>query len=802
MTKNADKKREQMMMFSMDSMVPQDHMLRLIDKAINWNFIYDLVEDKYCQNNGRPSMDPVMLIKIPFIQYLYGIKSMRQTIREIEVNVAYRWFLGLDMLDPVPHFSTFGKNYSRRFKDTDLFEQIFSKILEECMKYKLINTDEIFVDATHVKACANSKKMRKRVAHEQALWYEDELQKEINEDRQAHGKKPLKDKNKKNPPTPPTSRNDQHNELEQIPDDIKTKKSSITDPESGWFRKGEHKHVFAYAVETACDEHGWVLGYSVHPGNEHDSRTFQTIYEKVKSFEPEMIVADAGYKTPAIARQLLKDRIEPLFPYKRPMTKKGFFKKYEYVYDEYYDCYICPENQILRYSTTNRDGYREYKSCGYQCEKCPQISKCTESKNHVKVITRHVWEKYIEKAEDIRHVRGNKAIYQKRKETIERIFGTAKEHHGFRYTQYIGKARMEMKAGLTFACMNLKKLARFLGKNGLLNGQKRRFLRNFWIQFNFKGKNGAGMIPAPSLSTVWEDIKYSSLFVYEITKKILREYEAMFDVVFPETEIAYTTMYFETLFQENYNMNFTVNVIVVCNSGLSTAVLLKQRLHMIVPELNVISTCRVSDVIKEAENINPDFIISTVPLKMNQYKVIEVNPLLNAEDVNVIRRNLTNLSYNRRNEHLAKQMEAIHKMPMEELFQKDCCKFNLKISDWKEAVQVAADPLIQYNYIQKEYVDDIIKIIQTIGNYMVFIPEIAFVHAPPEHVNEDHMSLLKLAKPIEFGTKSKVDVKVIIVIASKEENKNLVELMQILMKEDNVAKLKNVTNYDDIREIR
>ena len=94
MTKNAGKKREQMMMFSMDSMVPQDHMLRLIDKAINWNFIYDLVEDKYCQNNGRPSMDPVMLVKIPFIQYLYGIKSMRQTIREIEVNVAYRWFLG------------------------------------------------------------------------------------------------------------------------------------------------------------------------------------------------------------------------------------------------------------------------------------------------------------------------------------------------------------------------------------------------------------------------------------------------------------------------------------------------------------------------------------------------------------------------------------------------------------------------------------------------------------------------------------------------------------------------------------
>ena len=80
-------------------------------------------------------------------------------------------------MDPVPHFFTFGKNYTRRFKDTNLFEQIFSRILEECMKYKLVDTDQIFVDSTHVKACANSKKMRKQVAHEQALWYEDELKK-------------------------------------------------------------------------------------------------------------------------------------------------------------------------------------------------------------------------------------------------------------------------------------------------------------------------------------------------------------------------------------------------------------------------------------------------------------------------------------------------------------------------------------------------------------------------------------------------------------------------------------------------
>ncbi len=175
MTRDADKKRAQIQMFCMDDMVPKDHLLRMIDSAIDWSFIYDLVEDKYCADNGRPSMDPVMLIKIPFIQYLYGIRSMRQTIKEIQVNVAYRWFLGLDMFDPVPHFSTFGKNYTRRFKDTDLFEQIFSHILDECYKANVIDPREVYVDATHVKARANGHKLELKKSQQEALFYEEQL---------------------------------------------------------------------------------------------------------------------------------------------------------------------------------------------------------------------------------------------------------------------------------------------------------------------------------------------------------------------------------------------------------------------------------------------------------------------------------------------------------------------------------------------------------------------------------------------------------------------------------------------------
>ena len=97
------------------------------------------------------------------------------------------------------------------------------------------------------------------------------------------------------------------------------------------------------------------------------------------------------------------------------MTKKGFFLKYEYVYDEMYDCYICPANRTLEYRTTNREGYREYKSKPLECRGCPYLSKCTQSSSYQKVVMRHVWEDYMELCEDIRHTSGMKELYQQRK---------------------------------------------------------------------------------------------------------------------------------------------------------------------------------------------------------------------------------------------------------------------------------------------------------------------------------------------------------------------------------------------------
>lgn len=112
MTRSGEKNRGQIEFTSLEELVPEDHLVRKLEKAIDWSFIYDLVEDSYCENNGRPSLDPVILLKLPVLQYMFGIRSMRQTIQEIKVNTAYRWFLGLGLHDAVPHFSTFGKKHA------------------------------------------------------------------------------------------------------------------------------------------------------------------------------------------------------------------------------------------------------------------------------------------------------------------------------------------------------------------------------------------------------------------------------------------------------------------------------------------------------------------------------------------------------------------------------------------------------------------------------------------------------------------------------------------------------------------
>jgi len=128
MLKDKAPRQTRLEMVTLEELVPQDHLLRLIDRQIDFSFIYDRVKHLYSADNGRPAVDPTMLFKMLFIGYLFGVRSERQLIREIQVNVAYRWFLGLGLMDKVIDASTFSQNRRRRFDGTDIEQVIFDEI--------------------------------------------------------------------------------------------------------------------------------------------------------------------------------------------------------------------------------------------------------------------------------------------------------------------------------------------------------------------------------------------------------------------------------------------------------------------------------------------------------------------------------------------------------------------------------------------------------------------------------------------------------------------------------------------------
>ncbi len=446
-----------------ESLVPQNHLLRKIDAAVNWERLYEMVEPLYSEDNGRPSIDPVVLVKIVLIQHLYGLPSLRRTADEVYLNTAYRWFIGYTLQEETPHFSTVSYNFRHRFTE-ETVSQIFAWILEETANAGYLSPQAVFIDGTHIKASANTKKQVKAVIAVASKRYAQELIAEVDADREAHGKAPFDDEE---PPKSGRKKRD-NTSRKKLARRKKEKKTctvtkSVTDPDCGLFVKGEHKRQFAYEAHTACDKNGFILETVVTAGNVHDSVAFDDVYDKVTASFPEIetVVADAAYKTPHICKKVFEDSRVLSTAYKRPMTMKGGHEWWKYVYDEYYDCILCPEYQPLRYATTNRQGYREYKSDPKICAGCPTRQLCTHAKDCVKTVQRHIWKDYEELADDARYTPEYQELYARRKETIERVFADAKEKHAMRYTQYRGLAQVTNWVKLKFAAMNLKKLAKW-----------------------------------------------------------------------------------------------------------------------------------------------------------------------------------------------------------------------------------------------------------------------------------------------------------------------------------------------------
>ena len=376
------------------------------------------------------------------IQHLFGIPSLRQTYREIQVNIAYRWFLGYNLLEKIPHFATVSYAFCQRFPP-ELSEEIFAHILNKALNQRMVDPSAVFIDGTHVKASANKKKFQKEQVAKAAKVYETQLRQEVAAEREKLGKK-----------------NDDDDQDGSGGATV-TSIVSTTDPDCGMFAKGEHERQFAYEAHTACDQHGWILGVEVTAGNVSDSVAWDAVYGQVTDRFPEakFIVMDAGYKTPWIAHKTLEDSRIPILPYTRYKGKKDKFRPWDFTYDPKQDSFTCPQGQQLRHTTTSKDGKRTYRSTPKLCKDCPCRQACGANEKGQRILSTHIWQESLDLVEQLRKTQLGKELYALRKQTIERVFADAKERHGLRYTHHRGLARVSCWVRLKFAAMNLKKLA-------------------------------------------------------------------------------------------------------------------------------------------------------------------------------------------------------------------------------------------------------------------------------------------------------------------------------------------------------
>ncbi len=416
----------EILMTTMEELVPKDSLFRKIDKYIDFTFIYDEIKDLYCENNGRPSIDPVVLFKIVFIQAIDGLKSMRQTCKKIKVDAEYRWFLGIPFGTETPHFSTFSKNYERRFKESDIFEKIFINLVNQAVKYRLVDGTTLYTDSTHKKANANKNKFDDRVVETvkaRRKWLEEE----INEERRKQGRKEI-------------------NYIDEIEE--KHIKVSTTDEESGYYHRDNKEKGFMYldhrTVEDKCNI---IVDCYVTKGNVYDGEPFVNRAEYIKktfNFDIKNYAVDSGYLTLDIKKYFIDNNIFGVFGYRRYGTQESRKEKTKYQYEKEHDYYYEKETgEVLEYNgLIDKNGYKKYQNL-----------------DKTKILRRHIHEDWNEKFKENKLSEFGKELYQKRKEHVERSFADSKQNHGYRYAMYKGVKKNQNYTWLICAAQNMKNIS-------------------------------------------------------------------------------------------------------------------------------------------------------------------------------------------------------------------------------------------------------------------------------------------------------------------------------------------------------
>ncbi len=385
----------------LEELIPSGHVLRNLDRVLDLSFIHAVVRDRYCQDNGRPSIDPEVVMRLFLIQALQGIRSVRELMNEVQVNLAYRWFIGYRVDEPLPDHSTLSRALDR-FGDA-VFDELFRRSVAQCRDSGLIEGRVLHLDATLIRADLDANRV-------------DRLDSPDPDARFGRG-------------------------------------------------PGNRKEPGYKQQTVADGKARVVVAVDVLPGNAHDhQRAVETVDQAMAHTgrKPEAVCADAAYANGPNAAAMEARGVRLVSPPRRIDRAgrcAGRFTTEDFVYDETGDVYVCPAAQTLTYMGTEstKKRRRRYRAPRSVCTVCQFRSRCTTSDRKTLQISPHY--------DSLKRLRADaktdsfRKLYRARAPVIEGVFAEEKQWHGLRRAWRRGLSNMLIQSLLIAAVVNFKRLA-------------------------------------------------------------------------------------------------------------------------------------------------------------------------------------------------------------------------------------------------------------------------------------------------------------------------------------------------------
>jgi transposase len=431
--------------FNLDKHIPADHLLRRIDRFLDFSQLRQRLEPFY-SHTGRPSIDPELMIRMLLVGYCFGIRSERRLCEEVHLNLAYRWFCRLGLQDEVPDHSSFSKNRHGRFRESDLFRQLFEDVVRRCMSEGLVRGEGFAVDASIVQADANR---RRGVPSEQPIdWNDPRL-----------GSRAVREYLEKL---------EQEGQIGAPPKNV-----SLTDPAARWTAAPGCPAYFAYSTNYLVDVHaGVIVDVEATAANRtEETAATKMMIDRVEDrlgLKPSHLIGDTAYGTAPMLHWLVNDKqIEPHIPvWERWERQDGAFSSNEFTWDEAADEYRCPGNKPLRRQWRPFSRPRShitkaetiiYRARQTDCATCPLKARCCPNTPFRK-IARSLYE---DARELTRSLKNTPAYLQSRKnrKKVEVLFAHMKRILRVNRLRLRGRTGARDEFLLTAIAQNLRRLA-------------------------------------------------------------------------------------------------------------------------------------------------------------------------------------------------------------------------------------------------------------------------------------------------------------------------------------------------------